>query len=800
MKRARAIKLSWLSGLAFTAMTLTSGVGIAQSPQLGLHDDLSGSARQVGFSKTGLLMGLAEAELAFDVAYEYKASTLMGEPILLCSARLTNPTGTVRFVRDRAVHEVEVTPDLGELINPHHLDLLVSYSIAPGRFLIAKCSTGIPGTTTRDPLNLATSPSWGAFLCNAPTGTWGIVAAHHSGRPHPDMLDHNWCARYGGRLLESEEAQALFRDTELRANGVIFGSLSVNVGDLVQEAGRRLTAKAVADQLAEELYGARPSADDPVLVDSAVSAGWQAVWGQIDANIKAAAREPDPRARARAMQEAVQKTLRIQVDPSDPVGAAVRAYQAELANSLSSLQFQSFTSAERTLTESLDASAGAAAARAEQTMANARAEIAGAPPFRFAGAEPGLSSLLILIDVSGSMDRNDRIGAAKRAAKETIRRAAARGATEFAVFSFTGSCSSPSIRNIPFGRDVSAAERFIDSLSAGGGTPLRPSLGIVNRYLATDKDDASESQQVILLADGDDDCGGVPEEIEKLREENVLVRHETIGVEVTGSEAEIMLREIAEETGGSYHDAASPEMVVRAFENVIMSQQLNALRGRFRGKGEENAESLLAEADSLLMKAHDYVIANKWSDADDSFNRIFQLPVASPSELHYFHGWALYNGDQFDRSESSLSRYLEIAGEHGSYYDDALSLKRRTIQTPKIRAELERLNEKLERIQSVFDAQVSDKRGLSRSIIHIEEHIDRFLININLACQNYQRNGYRNRQTCETDRVKDVTPLLRNVEEMRERYRKLPSASELLPEMNQIREQIESLREELMTI
>ncbi|MCC5967253.1 MAG: hypothetical protein JJU24_14075 [Natronohydrobacter sp.] len=361
---------------------------IAQPAQFGLRDELSGTSWQATFVKTGLLMGQAEAELAFDVTYEFKASTLLGEPILLCSARLTNPRGTVRFVRDRAVHDVQVTPDMAAMLNPHHLDLVVFYPISNAQTAMARCSTGIPGTEAREPLNLATSPSWGSFLCHTPMGGYWSVLVQRWARPDPDMLDRTWCDSYGGRMLGADEAKALFAGGELRADTVLFGSLSVNVSDLVRDAGRRMTAAAVADRIAEELYTAGPAAGDPILADRAAHERWLAARAEVIARIEAAQRETDPRARARAMQEAAQVLLQLRIGPDEPDGAAVRAYQADLARRLSSLDFQSFTAAERALTESLDATAREAAAGADAAMDEARLQIAAAPGFRFATDMP----------------------------------------------------------------------------------------------------------------------------------------------------------------------------------------------------------------------------------------------------------------------------------------------------------------------------------------------------------------------------------------------------------------------------
>ena len=126
------------------------------------------------------------------------------------------------------------------------------------------------------------------------------------------------------------------------------------------------------------------------------------------------------------------------------------------------------------------------------------------------------TALLLLIDTSGSMD--DTIGsgsaeikieAAKDAAIAAVDRALASGATEVAVLGFSGGCSSPISERLDFTTDSNELTRFIRGLQAVGGTPMADALVVANQFMQSSGTPGTDSQMIVLLADGDNDCGDV---------------------------------------------------------------------------------------------------------------------------------------------------------------------------------------------------------------------------------------------------------------------------------------------------
>ncbi len=200
-----------------------------------------------------------------------------------------------------------------------------------------------------------------------------------------------------------------------------------------------------------------------------------------------------------------------------------------------------------------------------------------------------LSSLLLLIDTSGSMDgeigngnTEIKIEAAKQAAVAAVDRATASGTAEVAVLAFEGDCQAPVSRFIEFTTDVDRLARFIQGLQTGGGTPMAEALLFANRFMHDSRDPGAHSQMIVLLADGDNDCGDVAQAMAQLQAAGIVFRHETVGfgIEPT-SDAARDLRHVATASGGEYHHAASATQLADVFMEFVDTMTVIDLLGTF---------------------------------------------------------------------------------------------------------------------------------------------------------------------------------------------------------------------------
>ena len=204
-------------------------------------------------------------------------------------------------------------------------------------------------------------------------------------------------------------------------------------------------------------------------------------------------------------------------------------------------------------------------------------------------ARPASSSLLLLIDASGSMgdpvgagNPQVKIEAAKRAATEALSRAAGGGAVEVAVLAFSGDCQNPVPRYQDFTRDVGRLASFIDSLQPGGGTPMADALLFANRYMQSNGSARASDRMIMLLADGQNDCGDVGQALAALQASGVIFRHETVGFGITPNSAAAQdLRHVATETGGTYHHAADASQLADVFMEFVDTLSVIDMLGRF---------------------------------------------------------------------------------------------------------------------------------------------------------------------------------------------------------------------------
>jgi len=199
------------------------------------------------------------------------------------------------------------------------------------------------------------------------------------------------------------------------------------------------------------------------------------------------------------------------------------------------------------------------------------------------------ASLLLLIDVSGSM-AGAKLKSAKKAALETIDTSLKKG-VEIAILAFSGSCGNPISKRIDFTTDRQRLTNFVNSLSSGGGTPLGNALKIANNYLYKSKSSSSQTQMIILLADGDDNCGNISSVMASLRNQGIIFRHQTIGLEVkSNSSAARQLQSIATKSGGVYHHVKDHKQLPNIFKEALGTMEILEMLGTFGTQQNTNSQ------------------------------------------------------------------------------------------------------------------------------------------------------------------------------------------------------------------
>jgi len=179
------------------------------------------------------------------------------------------------------------------------------------------------------------------------------------------------------------------------------------------------------------------------------------------------------------------------------------------------------------------------------------------------------TSIVLLIDTSGSMSQNNKMENAKAAARASVRNATK--TTEMAILNFDGGCSAASVRiACPFTTDINALIAAIDSLHPGSGTPMYIATGVAVEYAK--KSAHGKSALVVLMSDGGDGCRDQQAQAAAaIRSSNIPVN--TIGYDVgTDSQAQGDLQNLATLTNGRSYSAstADPKEIVNAFKLAML--------------------------------------------------------------------------------------------------------------------------------------------------------------------------------------------------------------------------------------
>lgn len=121
------------------------------------------------------------------------------------------------------------------------------------------------------------------------------------------------------------------------------------------------------------------------------------------------------------------------------------------------------------------------------------------------GGQPSAvaSSIVLLIDASGSMGDDGKMDAAKAAAHNVLSQVG--DGTEVALIVFYD-CGDIRVEQ-DFTGDVDAVLAKVDGISPSGSTPLAAAITFARQYITQN---ASGSPRLVVLSDGEETCGGDP--------------------------------------------------------------------------------------------------------------------------------------------------------------------------------------------------------------------------------------------------------------------------------------------------
>ncbi len=260
-------------------------------------------------------------------------------------------------------------------------------------------------------------------------------------------------------------------------------------------------------------------------------------------------------------------------------------------------------------------------------------------------------SIILLIDTSGSMSDNNKIGNAKNAAVQAVRKMGQ--STEIAIMSFSGGCGSPTSLVCKFSSDVGELISAIESLSPGGGTPLAPAVGVASEYMKSSAQ--GKSGEIILMTDGQNDCGAISDATNAVRSSSIPTSVSTIGFDIESNpRATEDLRTIASQTGGRSYSAKDQRELVHAFSRALL---LNAIK---KDDPVFSDPAVGPQVQSHFARAENLLQNNDFPGALVQYQQAYKIAPASPA-VNYNLSLVYEEQDQLNPAIQHAERYLALA-------------------------------------------------------------------------------------------------------------------------------------------
>lgn len=191
-------------------------------------------------------------------------------------------------------------------------------------------------------------------------------------------------------------------------------------------------------------------------------------------------------------------------------------------------------------------------------------------------------NIVMAIDVSGSMDGNDPNRQSFRAATDLIQKMKKSNQAAVIAFDDRATVIQPLMRLQSQAVKDDITQKLNEYKRTGGGTEISRALAEVRKQI--EGDSGKRRSLVILISDGYNSMD-VPAVTEPFRQEQIPIH--TIGVSA-GSEGEALLRDIAGQTGGSYHRVDESSELTFIFDRIYEENQVRHLVGERTGSSQDS--------------------------------------------------------------------------------------------------------------------------------------------------------------------------------------------------------------------
>jgi tetratricopeptide (TPR) repeat protein len=223
---------------------------------------------------------------------------------------------------------------------------------------------------------------------------------------------------------------------------------------------------------------------------------------------------------------------------------------------------------------------------------------------------------------------------------------------EVGLISYSGGCSPGGrvVQELTTDKDVVVTA--IQGLSPGGGTPMAPAINFARNYL--EQNAKSRAGQMIVLSDGQNDCGSVSDAGDGLARSSMNIKLDAVGLGLAdGSQADQDLQDLVRSSGGTQYSASNSEELVRAFRRASVFDQV-------KWDDPYVDPTVRASLQNLFQLAAAHLKNNDFAAASAAFKSAVDQHPNSPA-AHHNYSLALEADGQLVGAIQEGEKYLQLA-------------------------------------------------------------------------------------------------------------------------------------------
>ncbi|QDX91815.1 VWA domain-containing protein [Brevibacillus laterosporus] len=210
----------------------------------------------------------------------------------------------------------------------------------------------------------------------------------------------------------------------------------------------------------------------------------------------------------------------------------------------------------------------------------------------------GTNNIVMLLDISASMQESDKDGQLFKAAADVVRRMDSDTRVAVITFNHQASVLQPLVQLSNQKVRDNVIQKLTSHEGPSGGTDIEEALQTALNHIK-DETNQSGNNTVVLMSDGYSDVN-LEKSLQPFKQSHIIVH--TVGMSTVSADGTELLKRIAEETSGNYYDVQHTDQITGVFGQIYdMSRQDRELVKERTGSTEDSLMYAVLRIVSLLV-------------------------------------------------------------------------------------------------------------------------------------------------------------------------------------------------------